>query len=314
MRTAEIVSVGGIAIDVVVQSPQLPAIGQCVMADAVHHGLGGKAANQAVAAARLGGTVALIGAVGRDAGGDRALAALSAEGVAIEGVHRSAEVPTATVVLHLDIEGRKQAAVLPGANARVTRDLIDGVAGIIAAARVVVVQLEIPVDAVRHTIEIARRAGAQVILDPSPVRTMSLTTPQLLRDVTAVKPNAAEARALTGIDVHDVESARAAAMRLLEMGVQLVAIEAGRAGNLFVLADEEVFVPLYDVPSVDRTGAGDALVGALAVAMVESWPLRRTAYVATAAAALTTRSLGAQPSMPSRDDVYDLMQVSETSV
>lgn len=300
MPAAEIVSVGGIAFDIIVRSPRLPSPGQCVVADAIHHGLGGKAANQAVAAARLGGRVALVGAVGDDPAGELALAALTSEGVRIEGVHRDAGAPTATVVLHVDAAGGKQVSVLRGANARVTCDRIDAAAEIIAAARVVMVQCEVPEDAVRRAIELARRGGAQVILDPSPV---PAAAPELLRDATIAKANAAEARALTGIDVNGVESARAAARRLMEMGPRLVAIEAGAAGNLFLSSEEEVFVPLLDVVAVDRTGAGDALVGAFAVALVEGWPLRRAAEFATTAAALTTRSLGAQPAMPRRDEI-----------
>jgi ribokinase len=306
MRKAEIVSVGGIAVDVIVQSPQLPAPGQCVVASALHHGLGGKAANQVVAAVRLGGVAALVGSVGGDAGGEMALTRLAAEGVAIEYVHRDAGAATAMVVLQVDAEGRKQAAVLPGANGRVSRDVVDAASEVIASARIVMVQLEIPMEVVRRAIEIARGGGAQVILDASPARPLP---PELLREASVVKANAAEGRALTGIEVTGVESARAAARRLLELGVQLVAIEAGDDGNLFLSAEEEVFLPLYDVAPVDRTGAGDAMVGAMAVAMVERWPLARATAFATAAAALTTRSLGAQPGMPRRDEVERLVGV-----
>jgi ribokinase len=306
MSKAEIVSVGGIAIDVTVQTPQLPAPGQCVVASAVHRGLGGKAANQAVAAARLGVVVALIGAVGDDANGELALSRLVAEGVAIEHVHRDAGATTAMVLLQMDAAGRKQAAVLPGANRHVTPDIIDAAAEVIASARVVTVQLEIPMEAAGRAIELARGGGAQVILDASPARTVP---PELLRAASVVKANAAEGRALTGIEVNGVESARAAARRLLELGVRLVVLEAGGDGNLFLSAEEEVLLPLYDVVAVDRTGAGDALVGALAVAMVERWPLARAAAFATAAAALTTRSLGAQAGLPNRDEMERLYGV-----
>ena len=130
----------------------------------------------------------------------------------------------------------------------------------------------------------------------------------MLRAAAVVKLNASEASALAGMDVRDGESARAAAARLMERGARMVVIEAGRDGNLFASRTEEVFLPLYDVDVVDSTGAGDTLVGALAVAMVEGWALRQAAAFASAAASLATRRLGAQSAMPSRAEVERLLR------
>lgn len=271
----------------------------------MHQGLGGKAANQAVAAARLGGEVSLIGAVGNDPAGVFVLQRLAAEGVDVGLVRRDANDATGTVVLQKDDDGHKQTAVFSGANAGVTPEHIDAAADAIRAARVVLVQLEIPLDTVARVLHLARSSSVPVILDPSPVRSLP---PDLVRGATIVKPNAIEARALTGIEVTDVDSARRAAARLLEMGVETVAIEAGSAGNLFCTGGEEVFVPLFEVDSVDATGAGDTLVGALAVAMTESRSLRSSARLATAAAALATRSFGAQTAMPRREEVEELLR------
>lgn len=299
MRTAEIVSVGGIAADIILRTSSLPAAGRCVIARELYQGLGGKGANQAVAAARLGGDVALIGAVGTDTAGEVALAGLVAEHVGVEYVVR-APGATGTVVIHRGDDGEKQTVVFPGANACVTRDTIAAAAPVLAAARVVVVQLEIPLETVVCVVETIRNSDVLLILDPSPVRTLPR---ELLAAAAVVKPNASEATALTGIKVQDLASARAAATRLLQMGSAMVAIEAGDDGNLFVSRTDEVFLPLHDVAPIDATGAGDAMVGALAVALVEGRELREAAFFASAAAALTTRGLGAQAAMPTRAEL-----------
>jgi ribokinase len=300
MRPADIVSIGGIAVDVILALPQLPTAGRCVPASALDHGIGGKAANQAVAAARLGGSVSIVGATGADAAGDDLLARLDIEGVSTRFVHRAAGVQTGMVVLQRDDTGRKQTAVFRGANAAVSREVIDAAEHEIRAARVVMVQLEIPLESAVYAMQIARSGEAQVIFDPSPIRAIP---PELFRLATVLKANAEEASALTGIRVTDLPSARAAAALLLERGVRIAAIEAGGSGNLFCSATEEVFLPLYDVAATDVLGAGDAMVGAFAVALVESRSLREAATFATAAAALATRGAGAQAAMPRRDEL-----------
>jgi ribokinase len=301
----QIISVGGIAVDIAAILPRLPRAGDCVTATALEHGLGGKAANQAVAAARLEGEVAIVGSVGSDAAGAFAVGRLAAEGVATDAIRRDPAAATATCILQKDSDGRRQVAVFPGANSGVTAALIDTASALLQAARVVMVQLEIPLDGAGRAIELARAGGAEVLLDPSPVRALPR---ELLRSATIIRANAKEAAALTGIAVQDRESARAAAGRLRESGARLVVIEAGGQGNLFATAEEEVLVPLYEVTAVDATGAGDALAGAFAVAVIERMSLREAGRFATAAAALTTRAVGAQAAMPRRHEIERLLR------
>lgn len=305
MRRMAIVSIGGISTDVVATVDALPAPGACRRASAFNESLGGRGANQAVAAARLGARVLLIGAVGADDRGRRALSTLEAESVNVSRVIRSSDAVTGAFVLVRDEAGAKQAAVFPGANALMTPEHVDAAADGIRAASAVLVQLEIPLESVLRVAAIAHDAGVPLILDPSPARALP---DELLRRTRAVKPNAQEARALTGIDVHDRVTARRAALALLDRGVALAVVEAGDHGNLFLSGDEEIFLPKLAVPSVDRLGAGDALSAALAVALTESMPLARAARFASAAAALTTRALGAQTSMPTRSEVEALWQ------
>lgn len=303
-----IVSIGGISTDVVATVDTLPAAGACRPASGFAEGVGGKGANQAVAAARLGMPVLLIGAVGDDDRGRRALSGLEAESVNVARVMQIRGAATGAFVLVRDGEGAKQATVFPGANALLTPGRVDDAADVIRTATAVLVQLEIPLDSVLRAARIAHDASVPLILDPSPARSLP---DELLRRARAVKPNAHEARALTGIDVHDRVTARLAAMALLDRGVALVAVEAGGDGNLFLTREEEVFVPRLAIPPVDRLGAGDALTAALAVALTESMPLARAARFASAAAALTTRSPGAQAALPRRAEVETLLQAGE---
>lgn len=300
-----VVSIGGISTDVVVTVDSLPGAGACRPASAFAEAVGGKGANQAVAAARLGTSVVLIGAVGDDDRGRRALTTLEAESVNVAHVIRASNADTGAFVLLRNGEGAKQATVLPGANALLTPDRVEDAADVIRAATAVLVQLEIPLESVLRAARIAHDAGVPLFLDPSPVR---LLPDGLLRCTRAIKPNAQEARALTGIDVHDRATARRAAVALLDRGVALAAVEAGDEGNLFMTRGEEIFVRKLAVPSVDRLGAGDALTAALAVALTESMPLALAARFASAAAALTTRGLGAQTAMPSRAEVETILQ------
>lgn len=303
-----IVIIGGISTDIVATVDALPVAGACRRASGFAEGAGGKGANQAVAAARLGASVVLIGAVGFDDRGRRILATLETESVDVAHVIQARGVATGAFVLVRDGDGAKQATVMPGANLLLTPDRVDDLADIIRAASVVLVQLEVPLESVLRAVRIAHDAGVPVILDPSPARSLS---DELLTRVWAIKPNAQEAQALTGIDVHDRVTAHSAATALLKRGVALVAVEAGSEGNLFLTHDEEIFVPKLPVPAVDRLGAGDALTAALAVALNESMPLARMARFASASAALTTRALGAQAAMPNRSEVETLLRTKE---
>lgn len=303
-----IVIIGGISMDVVATVDSLPVADVCRRASGFAEGVGGKGANQAVAAARLGGDVILIGAVGGDDRGRRVVSRLEAESVNVAHVIRAGDAGTGAFVLVRDSQGTKQATMFPGANALLTPERVRDVADVIRAASAVLVQLEIPLDSVLQAARIAHDAGVPLILDPSPARALP---DELLCRVAAIKPNAQEARALTGIDVYDRATARNAAMALLGCRVALAVVEAGGDGNLFVTRDEEIFVPRLAVRSVDRLGAGDALTAALAVALTESMPLARAARFASAAAALTTRAPGAQAAMPTRAEIETLLKAGE---
>ncbi|RUO94787.1 ribokinase [Corallococcus sp. AB018] len=298
-----IVVVGGVATDYLVRGPSLPEPGGSAEGDVFQEALGGKGANGAVAAVRLGARASLVARVGTDGRGLRQVALLEREGVALEGVVPDPKAPSGAVLVMVDGHGRKQTFFSPGANHRLSiRDVLRS-AERIATAKVLLVQLEVPLEAVQAAVRLARAAGVRVVLDPAP----AVPLPEvLLEDVHVIRPNASEARTLTGITVHGRASARRAARNLLMRGVG-AAIIAAPGGSLLVSREEEAWLPELPVDTVDTTGAGDAFSAALCVALAESQPLLSAARFAHAAAAIATTRLGAQAGLPYRDEVLGLL-------
>lgn len=299
----DVVVVGGANTDFLVQGARLPAPEHIVEGDEFQEAAGGKGANQAVAAARLGARVALVACVGADARGDMLLSRVAAEGVDTSLVQREPGTPTGAAVVMVDARGTKMAMFAPGANRLLRIDEQGPAAAAIAGARVVVTQLEVPLDAVRLAATIAKRAGAGVVLDPAPPEPLP---DELLACVDLVRPNAREAETLTGARVFDRGSARWSAEMLVARGAGAAAIQAGAEGTVVVWRDGSLFLPIVAVRAVDRTGAGDAFVAAMAVQMAEGKSVGEAAPFANAAAALATTKLGAQAAMPTRAEVEDL--------
>lgn len=265
---------------------------------------GGKGANQAVAATRLGAHVALMARVGADERGKVILKRLKDEGVDIKYVVSDAKGPTGVALILVGEGGEKEILTTPGVNRQFSVNDVHKAATALQSARILLTQLEVPLEAVMRAAQIARQAGAKVILDPSPP--ISLPD-EFLNMVSLIKPNAREAEALTGVQVQNRDSARDAAKRLLESGVGAVAVQAGEEGNLIVTSEEEYWFPKIPVKSIDATGAGDAFAAALAVGLLEERPWSEVGAWASAAAALKTTKLGAQAGLPTRDQVLALL-------
>jgi ribokinase len=294
------VVVGGANFDYLARGPALPRPGETVQGERLLEGPGGKGANQAVAAARLGARVALVARVGADDRGRALLDHLRDDRVDTAHVRSDPAAGTGVALVQVDRRGQKQIMAVPGANLGLTVADVRAAAGTIEAARVLLVQLEIPLECVAEAIRIARRAGARVVLDPAPPTALP---DELLGLVDVIRPNASEARALTGIRVSDRASARRAAQALLERGVGAAAVSAGARGNLLVWAGGECWLPKIPVEAIDATGAGDAFAAGLAVALAEGRTLAEAGPFASATAALKTTRLGAQAGLPRRDEV-----------
>jgi ribokinase len=300
----DVAVVGSANTDFLIRGPKLPAAGETVGGEEFHEGAGGKGANQAVAAARLGARTAFVARLGRDRRGDELAAALTAEGVDLRGVARDAAAPTGAAVIMVDRKGEKSILIAPGANGRLGAADVDAAADVIRAARVVLCQLEVPLEAVLAAARLGRAAGAKVVLDPAPARPLP---DELLSLLDVIRPNATEAETLTGVKVSDRGSARRAAEQLLGRGVRAVAVQAGGDGNLLVWPGGECWMPKLPVKSIDATGAGDAFAAGLAVMLAEDRPPDEAGPFANAAAALATTAVGAQAGLPRRQDVHRLL-------
>jgi len=303
----DVVVVGKANVDYLVRGPKLPQPGQSVSGEQFQVAPGGKGANQAVGAARLGARVALIARVGKDPRGDSVLEALLREGVEIDHLVRDASAFTGVALCQVGGNGEKQILSAAGANARLTAEDVRAAGDVLRSARVVLLQLGVPLPAVTEAIRIGRAAGARVVLDPGPPAELP---DELLQQIDVIRPNCSEALALTGVRVTGRESAREAAASLLRRGAGAAAVQAGEDGDLVAWNAGEVWLPRFEVPRVDATGAGDAFASALAVALAEGRSLREAGPFASAAAALATTILGAQASLPRRADLLAFLEAS----
>jgi ribokinase len=297
--------VGSVNMDLVVKAPRLPQVGETVLGGAFGTFAGGKGANQAVAAARLGAAVAMVGRVGADAFGQALRNGLAAEGVDVTHLREDDHAPTGVALITVDDAGRNTIVVASGANMRVVREDVDAAREVITRSQVVLLQLELPLSVVHYAADVAAAAGCRVVLDPAPAPSDSLPD-SLYRLLAVVNPNEVEARALTGVDVADPDGARRAAEVLLARGCGAAVIKRGERGAYVAAGGLRESVPAVPVQAVDTTAAGDAFAGALAVALAEGRDLLAAVRFATVAAAVSVTRLGAQPSMPRRTEVEAL--------
>lgn len=285
-----VVVVGSINVDLVVVTPRLPRSGETVLGGAFARHLGGKGANQAVAAARAGALVTFIGAVGRDADGDESVAALEAEGIDVSRIRR-VDAPTGVALIAVAPSGENQIVVAPGANALVAADDA-ALPNLEAGGGVLLVCLEVPISAVIAAMGAARRIGLLPIVNPAPAQQLP---PEVLAASPILTPNEEELLALTG-----EADADAAVASLLDAGAHAVVVTRGAAGA--ILADGSRRLPFGGrvVDAVDATGAGDAFSGVLAAWLAHGYPLDLATAAANTAAGLSVTRPGARGGMPRR--------------
>lgn len=295
-----VVVVGSSNTDLTVQVPRIPRPGETVLGGRFYMVGGGKGANQAVAAVRVGAAVALIGRTGEDEFGRAAHERLETEGIDTTYLSSSEETASGVALIVVDGEGENAISVAPGANGELAPEDVEEAEPAIAVADVLVAQLEIPLETVERAFELAGRHAVTTILDPAPAQELPK---DLLRRVSVITPNEMEAEALTGFSTGTSEGVPHAAERLLELGVETALVTLGPAGSYVAADDERFHVPGLEVEAVDSTAAGDVFVGALATALADGWGLRRSVDFANVAAALSVRTPGAQPSAPEREAV-----------
>ena len=297
--------IGSANIDFTMALPRLPRPGETVSGGTLLVNRGGKGANQAVAARRLGGEVRMIGAVGADSSGAEIRAGLDAQGIDVDGLMTVADAATGTALILVDADGQNQIGVAPGANHQLTVDMVCLRETSIAWAEVLLCQLETPLPVVRWALETARRHGVTTILNPAPVQPL---TDEVLALADYLTPNQIEAGMLSGIEVGDLESAQHAALRLRARGARYVIITLGAQGALACDGTTTLHFPAFPVTVVDTTAAGDAFCGALAVGLAADGGLEQAVPLAGAAAALTCTQRGAQDALPDRAAVERFLQ------
>lgn len=303
-RRARIVVVGSSNTDMIIRVARIPRAGETLLGGEFLTAAGGKGANQAVGAARAGGTVCFIARVGRDDLGDAAVAGLRRDRIDVSCVSRDPAAASGVALIFVAKSGENSIAVAGGANAALTPAHVRKAADLIGSAAVLVAQLETPLATVQAAARIAASAGVPVILNPAPARPLPNT---LLKRISIITPNETEAELLTGIPVSDEAGASRAAAKLRARGVRTVIITLGARGAF--LADEAggQVVPGFKVKAVDTTAAGDVFNGALAVGLAEGRALREAVRFANAAAALSVTRRGAQPSAPTRAAIEALL-------
>lgn len=305
MEKNRILVIGSSNTDMTVRSATLPKPGETVLGGDFRMGPGGKGANQAVAARLLGGEVTFVCKLGRDMFGEGASKHYESCGLDTSKILWS-DKPSGVALITVDSKAENSIVVASGANADMTVTDIDSIADIIKSSGILLLQLEIPMDAVVHAAEIAYNAGVQVVLNPAPAAVLPA---ELLKCVSILIPNETEASAISGIDINNFETAAAAAERLKGMGVREVIITMGSRGSV-VCDGDCTFVPAVKVNAVDTTAAGDTFCGGVCVALSEGKDLLEAVKFATAASSIAVQRPGAQDSIPNRCEVDKLLNIN----
>jgi ribokinase len=310
MSPPRICVVGSANVDLTFRSPRLPRPGETLTGNGFHQDFGGKGANQAVAAARLGARVSLVARVGDDALGRETLRHYHDEGLDITHVRVDAGRPTGVAAIVVDDRAENAIVVVPGANGELSAADVREAAPAITAAAVVLCQFEVPLEATREAFRLARAAGVRTVLTPAPAQALPAELFQLC-DVCV--PNETEAELLTGKRVTDLHEAESAARQLLLLGPRVVIVTLGEMGALIADADGMEHIQAVPVRALDTTGAGDAFAAALAVFWAEGLTLREAARRASRVAALSVTRPGAQSAFPRRAEIEAFPAGSPTS-
>ncbi len=300
MNAPSIVVVGSTNTDMVIKAPHLPQPGETILGGTFFMSAGGKGANQAVAAARLGGSVLLVAKTGYDIFGKQSLELFAKEGIDISAIIRDRYQPSGVALITVDDKGENCIVVAPGANAALSKEDIDLEKGKIETASLLLIQLETPVETVEYVAGIAHSKKIKLVLNPAPA---TMLNDELLKKVSIITPNQKEAEMLTGIKVSDEATAKEAALALHKKGIETVIVTMGAMGALVYEHNKYTMIHGHKVNVVDTTAAGDVFNGALVVAISEKKTTIDAVKFACKAAAISVTRLGAQASTPYRKEV-----------
>ncbi|RKN74154.1 ribokinase [Paenibacillus ginsengarvi] len=308
MSNGSVLVVGSLNMDLVAQVQDMPRIGETIIGHSFDRMMGGKGANQAVAAARLGARVAMIGCFGSDAFAGDMRSILAKERIETDGIRTVENVSTGTAMIMVDRHGDNSIIVAPGANRYLGPDDIERHTELFESSDVVVLQLEIPLETVLHSVAAARRFGKTVVFNPAPMQGLS---EELLRDIDYLILNEVEAEELTGAPASEFDTL---AKRLAALPCKHVVLTLGGDGAAYISGSEVVRYPAMKVHAVDTTGAGDSFIGAFASRLARGDDARDAVKYAIKVAAITVTKLGAQAALPTEEETkqFDLLWGAES--
>jgi ribokinase len=300
MNTKQITVVGSTNMDMVVKTTHLPTPGETVLGGSFFMNPGGKGANQAVAIARLGGEATFVTKIGNDVFGKQSSQLFDNEGINISYILSDKELPSGVALITVDASGENSIVVASGANANLLPADIDAVLKKISKIDIILLQLEIPMETVNLIARYAAAHNIMLIVNPAPANILS---PELLKNIDIITPNAKEAEMLTGVKVKNIPSAEKAAAVLYKKGVKNVVVTLGRLGALVFTNGKSQLVPAPKVAAIDTTAAGDVFNGALAVALAEGQDIIKAVGFSCLASSISVTRLGAQSSIPYRNEL-----------
>ncbi len=292
--------VGSFMYDLVATAPRRPKTGETLIGDSFGMFLGGKGANQAIAASRAGAIVSMVGRLGNDLFGDQFLEKFSEEGINTDFVIQDTENGTGVGMPLIDASGDNSIVIIPQANMELSFENINQAESSIADSDVLVLQCEVPMEANQRAAEIANKTDTLVILNPAPACEIP---DALLSLVDIITPNESETEILTGMPTETDNQAIEAAHLLLSKGIETVILTLGSRGSFLLTKKMKKFIPAFSVEVVDTTAAGDAFCGALAASLAHGINIEKSVKIANAAGALAVTKLGAEPSLPSREEI-----------
>lgn len=301
----KIIVVGSLNMDMVINTPRIPKLGETIIGSNFMTIPGGKGANQAVAAAKLGGDVSMIGCVGDDIFGQNLRENLKSCNVDIQNIKGIKNVSTGVAVVTV-CDGDNTIILDSGANFKIDCNVIDKISEVIIESYMVIIQLEIPQEVVEYVIALAYKNKVKVLLNPAPARQLS---DELLSKVTIFTPNETECEIITGISINSIEDAKSAVHYLRNKGIQNVIVTMGKNGVVYNSGEAVIHKKVSTVKAVDTTAADDAFSGAIAVALSEGKTIDEAVDFGNKAGTLTVMKIGAQISLPTRQDVENFEEI-----
>ncbi len=306
---SKVVVIGSANMDLTVRLERLPQLGETVPGGEFYASFGGKGANQAVAAHKAGADVKFLAKVGCDQNGEAIIKHLEALGLTSEGILRDESHHSGVALIMVDRMGNNAIGVAAGSNWNLTGEDVRSAEAYISWGQVLLIQLETPLLAVKEALQLAKAHGLLTILNPAPAHPLP---EEVLSLADILTPNEMEVGSLTGITVENTDQATRAARRLLESGAKQVIVTLGKEGCCWVRKDRAQTFPSFPVAAVDSTAAGDAFNGALACEVGEGRPLQEAIRFGSAAGAIAVTRKGAQDSLPTRDEILNLLAASQT--